>query len=504
MSEASDTSIPLDFIKKNYGKNYRKVVDLYKKELYKLKENFSEKYPLADMTKFNFQVSITTDAKLESSRVYYNVDDISAYDITSETFKSNKLYTKYLYSGKHRWPKIWNDDGTKPKFTRLRYPSDPLTSCNATRYGIVDDSQFQEPAKLKQSLHNFRLYVNEKDYFMSGLPHVYVRWSAGKTINETTVNDIRKAGFNYKNEPYFAMICGAYIASYLSGISLLNVQNESNLISTFVRYHLYYQIRKFMRHPELIDRYNVKDVLKHIPVAYKDFDSVTTDADGNYYVSRAAVEFSGTDYNSFISFHSNGLTQIGQKLFPESLESFNYCVLGAEARTRWSVVGKGAKSLQTQEVFRTIVNDTIVQNDTTILISNMRKSIQTTNVVLDTAVVPNVKLMPSNFIILSDKIEGYNNILTTATKDMMFGVNKDINYEKPKRKPTPIVKPVGGGDKRKPTGSGDSDVDRGSNGIDSDGNDSVKTATKPKEPHNALVPMLLVSLTAGVIVSRWI
>ena len=359
------------------------------------------------------------------------------------------------------------------------------------RCGIVDDSQFQEPAKLKQSLHNFRVYVNERDYFMSNLPHVYVRWSAGKTINETTVDDIRKAGFDYKNEPYFAMICGAYIASYLSGVSLLNVQNESNLISTFVRYHLYYQIRKFMRHPELIDRYDVKDVLKHIPVAYRDYDSVTTDGDGNYYVRRAAVEFSGTDYNSFISFHSDGLTQVGQKLFQESLESFNYCVLGAEARTRWSIVGKGAKSSQTQDVFRTIVNDTIVQNDTTILISNMRKSIQATNVVLNLAVVPNVILMPSNFIILGDKIEGYNNVLTTATNEMEFGVNKDVNYEEPKPIPIDNHKRVDSGSER----SDSSNVDRSPNGVSRSVIAGAKTST-------ALVPLLMVSLAAGMIVSK--
>ena len=274
---------------------------------------------------------------------------------------------------------------------------------------------------------------------MSNLPHVYARWSSGKKFNEKALHDIRDAGFDYKNEPYFAMICGVYIASYLSVISLLNLENDSKLVTTFVRYHLYYQIRKFMRHPELIDNYEVKDVRKHIPVVYKEEESVGTDGDGNRYVYRAAIEYSGTDYRSFISFHSDGLTEVGQKLFQESLESFNYCVLGAEARTRWSIVGKGAKSLQTQDVFRTIVDDTVVQNDTTILISNMRKSIQTTNVVLNLAVVPNVILMPSNFIILSDKIEGYNNILTTATNEMKFGVNKDVNYTKPKPKPNDVV-----------------------------------------------------------------
>ena len=268
---------------------------------------------------------------------------------------------------------------------------------------------------------------------MSNLPHVYAKWSYGKTFNENGLKDIRKTSFDYKTEPYYAMICGAYIASYLSGISLLNLFDKSagNLISSFVRYHFYYQIRKFMDHPELIDQYDVSEVKKHIPIVYVEKESVGTDDDGNIFVYRAAIEQSGTDYRSFIAYQSEGLTPIGQKLFQESLESFNYCILGAEARTRWSIVGKGAKSSQTQDVFRTIVKSTIIQNDATVLISNMRKSIQATNVVLNLAVVPNVILMPSNFVILSKKIRGYNNVLTTATEDMTFGVNKNVNYNKP-------------------------------------------------------------------------
>jgi hypothetical protein len=39
--------------------------------------------------------------------------------------------------------------------------------------------------------------------------------------------------------------------------------------------------------------------------------------------------------------------------------------------TRWSIVDPGAKSLQTQEVFRKVVEDTIVQDDVTVTISNI-------------------------------------------------------------------------------------------------------------------------------------
>ena len=189
-------SVPVDFIKKNYGKNYKKVIELYKSELAKLKGDFFKKYPSADMSKFDFQLSVAKDGTLESSDVYYNVDDISAFNIKSNDFKNNKLYTKYLYSGEYKWPKIWSDSGTKPEFTRLRYPSDPKEGCNETRCGIID-TKFQTPADLKQSVHNFRVYVNERDYFMSNLPHVYARWSSGKKFNEKGLHDIREAGFNY-------------------------------------------------------------------------------------------------------------------------------------------------------------------------------------------------------------------------------------------------------------------------------------------------------------------
>ena len=186
-----------------------------------------------------------------------------------------------------------------------------------------------------------------------------------------------------------------------------------------------------MQHPKLIHQYDVSGVKKYIPYKVVERESEGTDGDDNIFVYMTYIEHSSTDYRSFIAYQSEGLTPIGQKLFQESLESFNYSVLGAEARTRWSIVGRGAKSSQTQDVFRKIVEDTIIQSSSTVLISNMRKSIQATNVVLNLAVVPNVILMPSNFVILSKKIKGYNNVLTTATEDMTFGVNKNVNYNKP-------------------------------------------------------------------------
>ena len=84
---------------------------------------------------------------------------------------------------------------------------------------------------------------------------------------------------------------------------------------------------------------------------------------------------------------------------------------------------KGPNQSQTQDVFRKIVDDTIIQSDTTVMISNMRRAIQDTNVVLNLAISPGVILIPSRMVILEKPIPGYNNILTNATSKMTFGVN---------------------------------------------------------------------------------
>jgi hypothetical protein len=85
-------------------------------------------------------------------------------------------------------------------------------------------------------------------------------------------------------------------------------------------------------------------------------------------------------------------------------------------------------SIQTQEVFHKLVADTIIQDDQTVAVTNMRKAIKDTNVVLNTAISPGVMLIPSNMIILTEMVSGYNNILTLASSGMRFGKNDGVNY----------------------------------------------------------------------------
>ena len=147
------------------------------------------------------------------------------------------------------------------------------------------------------------------------------------------------------------------------------------------------------------------------------------------------VNDSDNDWMKFIKDDSDGLTKTGQILVQSAIESYVYSVLGAQAQTRWPIVGQGAKSLQTQQIFHRLVQDTVAQDNPSKAISDMRKAIQDTNVVLNMAITPGIILIPSNMIILKNKVEGYNNVLTIATNAMKFGVNTKVNYVAPTKKP---------------------------------------------------------------------
>ena len=137
------------------------------------------------------------------------------------------------------------------------------------------------------------------------------------------------------------------------------------------------------------------------------------------------------DWKKFFQDDSDGVTKTGQLFLQKAAEAYVYCVLGAQAQTRWRIVGDGAKSLQTQKVFAKLVKDSVAQDDDKVLITNMRTAVKATNVVLNLAILPKLILIPSDLLFLKKKIPGYNNTLTLATKKMKFGENKGLNFEAP-------------------------------------------------------------------------
>jgi hypothetical protein len=142
---------------------------------------------------------------------------------------------------------------------------------------------------------------------------------------------------------------------------------KSNIVTSIVRYHLYFHMTRFMRNPILLDRYITEDDIRTI----RKFAPVKETSDRRYESSHANIgtwyydkppevrnrirnqkyirrKYGGTsiqfEYLTAISLYdvnkiSSGLTKTGQKLFQQSIESFVYAVLGSQAKTRWSIVG---------------------------------------------------------------------------------------------------------------------------------------------------------------------
>jgi hypothetical protein len=395
---------------------------------------FRKKYPNADISKFDFEVDIDLSGKVTGVVVNYKVDEDTSYDITSDGFKSNPKWVKFLYSSKS-WPRLWASSGTVYELQPLVFPAEPIYS--ERKFGLYrvrkddDDyhiNKFRPHVKLPYNFNNFRIYINENSYFMSNLPDAGVGWDEGPNL---TNKDVRKVSFN--TIPYTRMLSGAYIASYLSGVSLEHVKESNSIpkvITSIMRYHLYYTIRKLTVIKSAIDKLgvNLDVVKKHVP--FKQVYLLNGET-----ITAAAVPLSGSDYLSFIVDKSNGFTKLGAELLQESIESFVYAVLGAQANTRWSIEGSGAKALQTQRNFRKIVSDTILQSDPIVTITNMRTAVRDTNVILNTAISSGLVLFPSNFIILKNPIPGYNNILQTAKGSIKFGFNPKANYVGVKKDP---------------------------------------------------------------------
>ena len=78
----------------------------------------------------------------------------------------------------------------------------------------------------------------------------------------------------------------------------------------------------------------IRTVRMHIPLKYHEFDSQTTDADGNYFTILTAVNYSDKDYRFMIPYSSNGITEVERGLFQLSLEVYVGSILVAQTDVR--------------------------------------------------------------------------------------------------------------------------------------------------------------------------
>ena len=132
-------------------------------------------------------------------------------------------------------------------------------------------------------------------------------------------------------------------------------------------------------------------------------------------------------FEHFVPNQTSGLTLNGLGRINRSIEAFGYCILGAQANTRSSILGNLGTARNTQTDFLVLIEDSIK----TLNVSNgpvkYQDAIQATKVRLNFAVGRGVLLLPSRMIINTESVVGYNNNLRRATDDMKLGVNNHVN-----------------------------------------------------------------------------
>ena len=134
-----------------------------------------------------------------------------------------------------------------------------------------------------------------------------------------------------------------------------------------------------------------------------------------------------SQYNWFIPQKSEGITKAGLSRLNQSIESFVYCILGAQVNTRSPILGNDGSAQETLGEFIKLFESSIIEHDISKSIQRYQFAIQQAKVRLNLAISPGTWLLPSNLVINTQSVSGYNNKLQRATKDMKFGVNNINN-----------------------------------------------------------------------------
>ena len=77
--------------KEYYGKNYDKAMENIRKEQSKMRADFLKKYPNADISKFEFDVTLKRNGDVDSTAIYFKNSDILSTDIKRNTFLNGKI-----------------------------------------------------------------------------------------------------------------------------------------------------------------------------------------------------------------------------------------------------------------------------------------------------------------------------------------------------------------------------------------------------------------------------
>ena len=155
-------------------------------------------------------------------------------------------------------------------------------------------------------------------------------------------------------------------------------------------------------------------------------DEGGSDGKGNL-ISLIRNDDAAAQYSWFVPAKGIGLTRRGMGRINRSLEAFVYCVLGSQVNIRSGIIGNSGGAVEAQQEMIKLFESAVVEEDLSTSVQRYQLAVQEAKLRLDLAIAPGIWLMPSNLVINTESIVGYNNELQKADENMRFGVNVGVN-----------------------------------------------------------------------------
>ena len=436
---------------------------------------FKKRFPRANMSKFIVQAEFDANRKA-TARVLFPVGDGSWENALIE---DSKYWSQPLKDALGM-----QQDGGFPYQLSLLQQDQPQP------VPAVDfaDSITQSVADIFNK--QVKIYVTPTDYFTTKFRQIFTKTQIKFTTAKYARKWLAKPDMSFwPQQLNFALWCATTGCGVSREMLFPSTLNLSDQIRTFYQFHVYYTTRKILFEmggiqsknalpddPAFNQQDNPYDVasykricaefgidpstdfrftygqnhgLGYVNIMYSDGPFAQKQwkyppADLSNPSSQRLKGDSGTTDNNTIAFIRNdqgadkqfehfvpnqtsGLTLNGLGRINHSIEAFGYCILGAQANTRSSILGNLGTARNTQTDFLVLLENSIK----TLNVSNgpvkYQDVIQATKVRLNFAVGRGVLLLPARMIINTESVVGYNNNLRRATDDMKLGVNNHVN-----------------------------------------------------------------------------
>ena len=380
----------------------------------------------------------------------------------------NNGFVSFIFNGDEYTP--INADGTFNKEI-FHFPHDGWPAENIHTFLNSDDKKTFE----KELATSTKVVVVEKKFpqkyrINSSAKYKFLSWESNPSIlnyysfdifitpkektHFTFRNIFKNSSFSeigddldkYFNKPNFtfwvqALNFAVWCATGGCGVSKEMLTNDQ--IGSFYKFHVYFTSRRilnelqcplpndknFKSFSNFYNKTSAEKLMAEFNTPTKDFRfygnvDVLFLAEFMHKIKNGAYQYEWFSLNK-----SDGLTQAGLSRINQSIEAFVYCILGSQVQTRSGIIGDSGSAEETKQVFLKLFESAVVENDISKSIQRYQFALQQAKQKLDLVIALDCWLSPSNLVLNTSSIAGYNNKLQKATETMKLGINKDINKD---------------------------------------------------------------------------